>query len=96
MKVLRAQVVNILILAVVALVAAYSARQGSQIDDLAIQTHDTLCTFKRDLEVRYETGLQFLQEHPNGIPGISAADIQRSLTNQLSSLDSLSELECVE
>lgn len=60
----------------------------------SLRTHDALCKFRNDLQVRYENGVTFLSEHPKGIPGISSADIQRSLVNQRATLDSLENLNC--
>lgn len=60
----------------------------------AFETNQALCTFKQDLQVRYDNGVQFLVDNPEGIPGISAADIQRSLSNQRATLEALSDLNC--
>ncbi len=60
----------------------------------AFRTHDALCTLKGDLQRRHDAGVQYLVDHPEGIAGISAADLQRSLTAQQSTLDSLHSLSC--
>jgi hypothetical protein len=67
---------------------------GKQTNELAMQTNHALCTFKNDLKRRYDDSVEFLEKHPNGIPGISGADIQRSLSNQKATLDALASLEC--
>ena len=75
----------------------YTARQQSdKLETVASRTAAALCTFRADLRARYESGLDFLKNHPDGIPGISAADIQRTLDNQKSTLDSLAGLPCGE
>lgn len=60
----------------------------------AFRTHEALCTLRHDLEQRHEAGVAFLETHPNGIQGISRSDLQRSLSAQESTLDSLSGLDC--
>src|SRR4029453_9862499 len=71
-----------------------AAQQRAAVARVAEQTLDALCTFRLDLQRRYDDGVEFPGEHPEGIPGISAADIQRSLDNQKATLDSLSGLPC--
>ena len=80
------------------LVAAviWGAAQRAQLRDIQGQTVGALCTFTLDLQHRYDDGVQFLLKHPEGIPGISAADIQRSLHNQKATLGSLKGLPCEE
>lgn len=48
-----------------------------------------LCAFEDDLERRVLTGQEFLRKHPDGIPGITGADISRSLSNQQQTLDAI-------
>jgi len=70
------------------------ANDQSRLERVAKETHAALCTFKHDLEQRYMDGAAFLERHPEGISGISAADIQRSLANQKATLASLRALDC--
>jgi hypothetical protein len=67
---------------------------ASDLEGVATETHDALCAFKTDLQKRYAAGTKFLKENPEGIPGISAAQIKQSLSNQESTLDSLEPLDC--
>lgn len=67
---------------------------AAQLRTVANETHDSLCAFKMDLERRYVTGVKFLGENPDGIPGISGEQIQQSLTNQKATLSSLENLDC--
>ena len=57
-----------------------------------------LCTFRHDLEVRYETSLAFIDNIRTGkrppISGITIPDLERSAANQKATLDSLSALDC--
>jgi len=60
------------------------------------EAHAALCAFKVDLEKRHANGLEFLREHPNGIPGITAAELQRAINTQKATLDALGILNCRE
>ena len=61
----------------------------------AVQTiNSSLCTFVADLQRRHDDGVQFLEDHPNGISGITADDIRRSIDAQTSTLNALTELRC--
>lgn len=84
----------LLAISLLAVTIAFRAADQRQLEKVARSTHDALCTFKGDLEQRYQGGRQFLIDHPEGIPGISPADIERSLANQKSTLHALSALDC--
>lgn len=64
----------------------------------SIQTHDALCTFRDDLERRAnETAFYISQIELGirpGIPGITTADLRRSLAAQKATLKSLDGLNC--
>lgn len=60
----------------------------------AEENQAALCSLRHDLELRHDAGVQFLEDNPNGIPGISAAQIRQSLDNQESTLRALSGLSC--
>lgn len=64
----------------------------------AIQTHDSLCKFKRDLQVRHDTTAAFVTAIETGtrppIAGISLADLKRTERAQQATLDSLDNLDC--
>jgi len=72
----------------------FANSQRNDLRDVQDETVTALCTFRDDLQRRYDDGIKFLVNHPEGIPGISAADIQRSLENQRATLKSLAELPC--
>jgi hypothetical protein len=61
---------------------------------VADQTLSALCTFRADLQQRYDDGVQFLEDNPDGIPGFSAAAIRHALSNQRRTLTSLAGLPC--
>lgn len=73
-----------LLLAVVGVGAFVVLRQGQL-------AHNALCSFRADLVTRIAQGQDFLDHHPEGFKGISAAQIQVQLDNQrrtVASLDS--------
>lgn len=88
--------------AVAALVAVIVLRIQDQnrIDALSGSTHDALCAFKLDIERRLDTTTRFRDEIRTGrrhpIPGISTADLQRSIDTQRAALTSLATLDCKE
>jgi len=71
-----------------------ASRQRADLKRIQDDTTKALCTFRDDLQRRYDDGVEFLVKHPEGIPGISAADIRRSLHNQKATLLSLRDLPC--
>jgi hypothetical protein len=54
----------------------------------------SLCALKADIQRRHDAGVMFLEDHPNGIPGIPAAALKQSITNQKASLHALRDLDC--
>ena len=71
-----------------------SQQRRADLAEAVQKINGALCTFVADIQRRHDDGVKFLEDHPEGIPGISAADIQRSLDAQQSTLDSLSGLDC--
>lgn len=63
------------------------ARQGDQ-------AHDALCALKADLRQRILAARGFLDKHPQGISGITAAAILVSITSQEATLLALKPLAC--
>lgn len=72
----------------------FRVQDQNRIEKLTRSTNSALCTFRDDLERRYISGARFLDDHPDGIPGISRNDIARSLANQKATLDALGSLAC--
>jgi predicted negative regulator of RcsB-dependent stress response len=64
------------------------------VNAIATQNQTALCALRTDLEQRVETAKQFLLDHPNGTPGIPDVTIRQSITNQESTIDALSNLNC--
>jgi hypothetical protein len=65
-----------------------------QVNALAASTTDSLCALRGDLERRVATSQGFLQENPEGIPGIPAETLQASIDNQLRTVEALHGLNC--
>lgn len=64
------------------------ATQGSE-------THEALCTLIGDLEQRVEQSRQFLDEHPEGIPGLATPEqIRESTHNQERTKGALEAVTC--
>jgi hypothetical protein len=61
---------------------------------IATNNRDALCALKADIQRRHDAGVMFLEDHPNGIPGIPAAALKQSITNQKASLHALRDLDC--
>jgi hypothetical protein len=58
------------------------------------QTTVAVCELRKDLQRRVKASTQFLAEHPDGIPGISAADIRTGIDNQSRTIVALRGLDC--
>jgi predicted negative regulator of RcsB-dependent stress response len=78
----------------IALIGWQLREQNQQIDEVAMANQQALCALRNDLERREETTERFLQEHPNGIPGISSQQLQESLENQRRTIRALRFIEC--
>lgn len=65
-----------------------------RVETIANRTNASLCSFKADLERRVEATREFLLRNPEGIPGISRAEFERSLASQESTIASLGSLHC--
>lgn len=58
------------------------------------EAHEALCELRADLERRADSLVSFIEAHPQGIPGISRTELERSLSNQRQTLQSLVDLSC--
>jgi hypothetical protein len=90
--------VTIIILAATLLFfnAASNSATQARLEEVATETHAALCTFKADLQRRADDTRAYLQKHPGvePIPGITRADLRRSLNAQRDTLESLVVLDC--
>jgi hypothetical protein len=70
------------------------AHDVSRVNRIASTNQAALCAFRNDVVGRVASSEQFLEEHPNGIPGISPAMIRQSLIAQRQTVEALSVLDC--
>ena len=77
-------------------IASSNAKTAARLEQVATETHTALCTFKADLERRYESTVKYLHRHegPEPIPGITRGTLRRSLQSQKATLDALDVLDC--
>jgi len=68
-------------------VATYTYVQG-------LRNTRALCTIRDNAQDRADTGRQFLIDHPNGIAGLSADDIERSINTSLATVKALDDVDC--
>jgi len=73
-----------------------TTNQRADIAALVVSNRDTLCAFRRDLVRRHDSTAKFLNENPGKepIPGISRADLRRSLSNLKATISSFNDLDC--
>ena len=87
-KILRIQTWCIVILSVVLMgVAGYAFLQGRK-------NTRALCAIRANAEDREQQTQQFLFDHPNGIPGISVSDLNRSIQAYRATVRSLDDVDC--
>ncbi len=55
---------------------------------------DALCALRHDSERRVQLAEEFLEENPEGIPGVSIDSLRRSTNNAKETVESLSSLKC--
>jgi len=58
------------------------------------RTKHALCVLRGDLETRINSSTKFLQEHPEGIPGIRPKLIRDGIQNQRRTVNALRSLNC--
>ena len=91
----RATISLFLAVALVFGLGLYNAyHQRNELRQEVVRINASLCVFVNDLEQRVQASVQFLEENPEGIPGLSPALIRDSIANQRRTIDSLSGLEC--
>lgn len=73
-------------------------QQRAELNTEVLRIDHALCTFVSDLERRANDTREYLRKHEGRepIPGITRADLRRSLQAQLSTLESFEELRCPE
>jgi len=80
--------------------AISSGRSAAQVEASATETHAALCALKADVQRRYDSSVEYLEKHPQGLVSssgdliLSATEIRRSQVAQKSTLDALGTLSC--
>jgi len=62
--------------------------------DTADNAHKAICALRADRIHGIEEGKEFLKKHPQGIPGITRADIERSITQQQETVRAFRFADC--
>lgn len=83
-----------LLVAAIVVVWLDSASKRSTLHADEERTTSALCALRLDLQDRVVAGENFLLEHPDGIPGISASQIRTSLDGQRRTITALAILQC--
>lgn len=91
---------GLVVVALLFLVVVVGVRYHDQakVNRLAAENHNVLCAFKHDREESAERTRTFISELKSGIrppiPGITVADLERTLANIDSTLKALRQLDC--
>jgi hypothetical protein len=70
------------------------AVQNNRLRKLSSENRIALCALRHDLKNRVETSTTFLEKHPNGALGYSAAAIELQIEGQKRTIDALGSLNC--
>jgi high-affinity Fe2+/Pb2+ permease len=71
-----------------------AAHRREEIAVVATEANDALCALRQDLERRVAASEAFLEENPEGIPGLSPKIIREGIENQTRTIVALNELSC--
>lgn len=69
-------------------------QQSKELGQVTETTAAALCALRNDLQSRVDAGKAFLEENPDGIPGISDEQIRQSLEGQERTILALAILDC--
>lgn len=68
--------------------------QRVELERTVDQTTTALCSLRGDLEARVRVSREFLEDNPNGIPGITPQVIRDSINGRLRTIEALESLAC--
>jgi hypothetical protein len=68
-------------------IATYTYFQGQR-------NTKALCTIRDNAQNRVAQAQQFLQDHPNGIAGLTPDDLQRSINTSQATVKALEDVDC--
>lgn len=89
---------GLFVVAAVAAIAGLTAIKAS--NDTArlarenVRTTVGVCALRSDLQRRVVSSTKFLEEHPDGVAGISPRDIRAGIDNQQRTISALRPLKC--
>ncbi len=66
----------------------------ANVEETATRNTTALCALRSDLRDRAESGRQFLEHNPGGLPGISAAQIRENIETQQRTIETLKIIDC--
>jgi hypothetical protein len=66
----------------------------AKINQITTTTKTALCLLRDNIEKQVATSEEFLENNPDGIPGLPAATIRASIQRQKDTLKALDILEC--
>jgi hypothetical protein len=79
---------------VIVFVMITASIQRTNLKNETTKTTSALCTLRSDFVHRIAESRAFLRSHPNGLDGISPADIQRSIDGLKETVSALGTLDC--
>jgi predicted PurR-regulated permease PerM len=71
-----------------------AAHQRQALAETAVNTNNTLCALRADLEARVDAAKQFLDDNPKGVLGFPVEVIEQNIKNQEQTVEALSTLDC--
>ena len=70
-----------------------------RVESIANENRESICRFVIDLTNRRDAQVEYRDDLENGtrppIPGVTIADIQRSIDSQTATIDAFAELNCM-
>ena len=73
---------------------AFATSQRAAISERSSQVQAALCAVRQDIQHSVDTTEQFLEDHPEGIPGIPVEILRSQLRERKGTLEALSTLRC--
>lgn len=95
-------ILTLLVIAAAIYVSAMGSHRQGQLAKQGAETHDAICTFRADLQRRFDDGQAFLRMTPEermkkygpSLGSTPESVVKNSLANQQQTLDSLGALDC--
>jgi hypothetical protein len=75
---------------------SYAIHSNRELAEDGQHAHDKLCEIRHNLVLRVARTNAFLEENPEGVPGISVKFITDSINTDQRTVDALASLDCAE